>query len=156
MLVETGPAISFHTGSVFSTHSPRVIATGGAASSEMVVTSPSHRFARAKESAREDREPSAMPWPSRLAMWRACRSEFSHGSPPKAPWSCAMIVCIIAGSNVKPSIPWKAPRSASGSMSPPPWFESIRRRNSWKSSGFGSLSAMSLALSARLKPWHLR
>ncbi len=71
MLVDTGSAISFHTGRVFSTHSPLVIAVGVSESSEMVVASPSHRFASAKESASEVRDPSVTPCPSRLAMKRA-------------------------------------------------------------------------------------
>ena len=71
MLVATGSASSCHTGSVASTHPPRVRVRGGADSSEIVVASLSQSAASTNAWSRSVRWPSLTPSPSWFAMCRA-------------------------------------------------------------------------------------
>ena len=118
--VATGSASSCHTGSVASTHCPRVIGRGVWASSPIVVASLSQSEASAKAWSNSVRAPVVIPSPSRLAMWSACvfaadQSTPSSPSPPAiAACNWRMMFCIIAGSIPIPD----SCRSWSGSIPP--------------------------------------
>ena len=107
MLLATGSASSCQTGSVASTHWPRVIARGGEASSEISVASLSQSPASTNAWSRSVRWPEVTLRPSWFAMCSAWRFVRSHEMPPvplpaKALCRCCMTVAIIAGSMSMP------------------------------------------------------
>ena len=134
----TGSASSCHTGSVASTHCPRVIATGAVASSEIVVASLSHSVARANAWSNSVRSAAEMLSPSLFERCRAWVFAAAQSMPPSSdPCANAACICAIICRSIAGSTPMRErPSSWAGSMSPEPAPPPSRfRSSSWKSSG---------------------